>query len=159
MRERRVWRNGVLLALILAAGTPAGGCGYLLHPERRGQPNTGRIDPSIVLLDGLGCLFFLIPGVIAFAVDFSSGTIYLPPEHYGDAGGVKSGELVHVPLNEGEFHAAGIQEAVYRETGRRVTLTGPETVVRAMASPAEFEATAQAVSREVLDAGPVLSGE
>lgn len=157
--QRKNWRRGVLIALILALGLQAGGCGYLLHPERRGQPNTGRIDPSIVLLDGLGCLFFLIPGVIAFAVDFSAGTIYLPPEHYGAAGGVNSGELVQVQLDEGEFNAAGIQEAVYRETGHRVTLTGPETVVRTMASPAEFEATAHAVSREVLDASPVLSGE
>lgn len=157
--QRHMWRRGVLTALILALGIQASGCGYLLHPERRGQPNTGRIDPSIVLLDGLGCLFFLIPGVIAFAVDFSAGTIYLPPEHYGDASEVNAGELVQVQLDEGEFSAAGIQEAVYRETGHRVTLTGPDTVVRTMESPAAFEATAQAVSREVLDASPVLSGE
>lgn len=158
MRERRVWRNGVLFALILAAGIPAGGCGYLLHPERRGQPNTGRIDPSIVLLDGLGCLFFLIPGVIAFAVDFSSGTIYLPPEHYGDAGGATR-DLVQLQLEPDQRNAAGIQEAVYRQTGRQVTLTGSETVVRTMESPADFEATARQVSREALESTPAVGGE
>lgn len=53
------------------------GCGTVLHPERKGQP-AGRIDWSIVALDGLGLLIFFVPGVIAFAVDFNNGTIYLP---------------------------------------------------------------------------------
>jgi hypothetical protein len=53
------------------------GCGTLLYPERRGQRG-GHVDVGVALLDGIGLLFFLIPGVIAFAVDFSNGTIYLP---------------------------------------------------------------------------------
>tara|TARA_R110000824_G_scaffold251955_2_gene440584 strand:- start:2991 stop:3428 length:438 start_codon:yes stop_codon:yes gene_type:complete len=53
------------------------GCGTLLYPERKGQSG-GRIDPSVAILDGIGLLLFLIPGLVAFAVDFSNGTIYLP---------------------------------------------------------------------------------
>src|SRR4030042_4573881 len=53
------------------------GCGTILYPERKGQKD-GRIDPGIAVLDGLGLLFFIIPGVIAFAVDFTTGAIYLP---------------------------------------------------------------------------------
>lgn len=52
-------------------------CGTILHPERRGQ-RAGRIDPAVAILDGLGLLLFIIPGVIAFAVDFNNGAIYLP---------------------------------------------------------------------------------
>ena len=52
-------------------------CGTILHPERKGQRG-GQIDPAIALFDAVGLLFFFIPGVIAFAVDFSNGTIYLP---------------------------------------------------------------------------------
>lgn len=52
-------------------------CGTLLYPERRNQ-TAGRLDVGVVLLDAVGLLFFLIPGIIAFAVDFSSGAIYLP---------------------------------------------------------------------------------
>lgn len=52
-------------------------CGTILHPERKGQ-KSGQIDPAIAVFNGIGLLFFLIPGVIAFAVDFSNGTIYLP---------------------------------------------------------------------------------
>jgi hypothetical protein len=33
-----------------------------------------------VVLNAIGLLFFFIPGIIAFAVDFSTGAIYLPPE-------------------------------------------------------------------------------
>ena len=53
------------------------GCGTLMYPERRGQRG-GRIDPGVAVLDGLCLLLFIIPGIIAFAVDFSNGTIYLP---------------------------------------------------------------------------------
>lgn len=55
------------------------GCGTLMYPERRGQRG-GRLDVGVTILDAVGLLFFVIPGVIAFAVDFSNGTIYLP-EH------------------------------------------------------------------------------
>lgn len=52
-------------------------CGTILHPERKGQRG-GQIDPAIAIFDGIGLLFFFIPGVIAFGVDFYNGTIYLP---------------------------------------------------------------------------------
>ena len=52
-------------------------CGTILYPERKGQKG-GRLDASIVVLDGIGLLLFLIPGVIAYAVDFNNGTIYVP---------------------------------------------------------------------------------
>ncbi len=67
--------------LYLAVGTvlifQLVGCGTILYPERKGQ-KSGRIDVGVALLDGVGLFFFLIPGVIAYAVDFSNGTIYLP---------------------------------------------------------------------------------
>lgn len=62
------------------------GCGTILYPERRGQPK-GRLDWGVVALDGLCLLLFFVPGVIAFAVDFATGAIYLPPEPpYGPLG-------------------------------------------------------------------------
>ena len=54
------------------------GCGSLLHSERCGRPHGGRIDWKVAALDGLGLIFFFVPGVIAFVVDFSTGAIYLP---------------------------------------------------------------------------------
>lgn len=53
-------------------------CGTLIYPERIGQ-NRGRIDPAIAVLNGVGILLFIVPGLIAFIVDFATGAIYLPP--------------------------------------------------------------------------------
>ena len=53
------------------------GCGTLLYPERSGQQG-GRLDPTVVILDSVGVLFYIIPGLLAFAIDFANGTIYLP---------------------------------------------------------------------------------
>lgn len=61
------------------------GCGTLLHSERRGQRHNGRIDWKVAGLNGLGLVFFFVPGVIAFVVDFYTGAIYLPAS-YAQAG-------------------------------------------------------------------------
>ncbi len=53
------------------------GCGTIIYPERKGQ-KAGHIDAGVAILDGIGLLLFIIPGIIAFAVDFNNGTIYLP---------------------------------------------------------------------------------
>lgn len=52
-------------------------CGTLMYPERRGH-KAGEIDVKVAVLDGLGLLFFIIPGVVAYIVDFDTGAIYLP---------------------------------------------------------------------------------
>ena len=105
----------VASALILTQLT---GCGLILYPERDGQPKGGRIDPAVAILDGIGLLFFLVPGLIAFAVDFATGTIYLPP---GDRAGVEW-RTVKV---EGPLTADSIRAVVERETGTQISLDDP----------------------------------
>ena len=48
-----------------------------MHPERKGQ-RPGKLDWTVVGLNAVGLLLFFVPGVIAFAVDFATGAIYLP---------------------------------------------------------------------------------
>jgi hypothetical protein len=67
---------GKCLAIFLALQTIS--CGTLFYPERRGQP-PGPLDVGVVALDAVGLLLFFVPGIIAFAVDFATGAIYLPP--------------------------------------------------------------------------------
>ena len=72
------------LASILLATTvitQLSACGTVFYPERRGQIS-GEIDPGVAILNGIGLLFYIIPGVIAFAVDFATGAIYLPDARY-----------------------------------------------------------------------------
>lgn len=52
-------------------------CGTFIYPERKGQTG-GQVDSKVVLMDGLLCLLFIIPGVIAFIIDIDNGCIYLP---------------------------------------------------------------------------------
>ncbi|CAM4062255.1 hypothetical protein VRRI112168_12785 [Vreelandella rituensis] len=70
----RRWLSAMSIAIMV---TTLAGCGTLLYPERKGQLS-GDIDPAVAVANGIGLLFFIVPGVIAYAVDFSNGTIYLP---------------------------------------------------------------------------------
>jgi hypothetical protein len=97
-------------------------CGTVLHPERRGQP-AGRLDWGVVLLDGLGLIFFFIPGVIAFAVDFSTGAIYLPPEYAPPGVPVAQRQLRKVQAPSTTPSRAEVEEIVSRETARPIILT------------------------------------
>jgi hypothetical protein len=64
------------LVICVALGLQVG-CGTILYPERRGQ-SSGRVDVGVAVMDGLWCVVFLVPGVVAFIVDFSNGAIYEP---------------------------------------------------------------------------------
>ncbi|VFQ45533.1 polyribonucleotide nucleotidyltransferase [Desulfoluna butyratoxydans] len=76
MKTRNLIRKMTAIALLTAVLNLTA-CGYLLYPERKGQSG-GRLDTAVFLLDAAGLLFGIIPGVIAFAVDISTGTIYVP---------------------------------------------------------------------------------
>ncbi len=72
-------------ALLSAAlVTQLSACGTIFYPERRGQL-TGEIDPGVAILNGIGLLFYLVPGLVAFGVDFATGAIYLPDRRYSVA--------------------------------------------------------------------------
>lgn len=73
--SRRHIVMSLLLALLLTHTTS---CGYFMHPDRVGQKG-GELDPSIIILDAAGLLFGILPGVVAFAVDITTGAIYLAP--------------------------------------------------------------------------------
>lgn len=70
--------------LVTALTSQLAACGTIFYPERRGQIS-GQIDSGVAILNGIGLLFYVIPGVIAFAVDFATGAIYLPDNRYSIA--------------------------------------------------------------------------
>ena len=95
-------------------------CGTLLYPERRGQP-AGRLDVGVVVLDRLGLLVFLVPGIIAVAVDFSTGAIYLPPKYAMLAPG-PGAELRKVQVDPAELTPERLEAIVREQTGKSVNL-------------------------------------
>lgn len=69
----------------MAAASLLSSCGTLIYPDRVNQKQRGKIDPTIVILDGIGLFLFLVPGLVAFAVDFATGAIYFPAgQGHGD---------------------------------------------------------------------------
>ena len=127
--QREWFRNGAVLAMILAMVLHVTACGTILYPERKGQ-KAGRLDPAIVILDGIGLLFFLVPGVIAFAVDFSNGTIYLPS---GQSRAIEpddmSGNMVAVKVGRENLTENHIELLVKKYTGKSIDLSDPRTKV------------------------------
>lgn len=125
-RFKRLRRAGVVTAMATTL-VGATACGVIIYPERKGQVS-GRIDPAIAVLDGVGLLFFIVPGVIAFAVDFATGAIYLPGTASNTTFDMDDAELVR--LKAGELDADTIQHLIHKRTGEAVSLTDPALRVR-----------------------------
>lgn len=81
MRRRHFFGQAVGHTVLVVAAYSTTGCGTVLHPERRHRSHSGQIDWKIAAMNGLGLVLFFVPGVIAFAVDFYTGAIYLPAGH------------------------------------------------------------------------------
>jgi len=95
------------------------GCGTLMYPERRGQRG-GHLDVGVTVLDAIGLLFFIIPGVIAFSVDFSNGTIYLPERGLRDH--LSLNNLREIKFDPKHTSIAGIERIIKDQTGYEVKL-------------------------------------
>ena len=91
-------------------------CGFLLYPERRGQTH-GRIDPAIAVLDGVGLLLFLIPGIVAFAIDFGAGTIYLPSSKKASTTSPETDDMMVIRVKPGDLSKQKIEKIVETHTG------------------------------------------
>jgi hypothetical protein len=85
-----------------------------------------------VLLDAIGLIFFVVPGLVAFAVDFSTGAIYFPTPASGPLpsyGPMSQNEnrrkdLIKVQVPKEEWTQAKIEQVVSQRTGQSVAL-GP----------------------------------
>lgn len=101
------------------------GCGTVLYPERRGQP-AGKYDTDVVILNAIGLVFFVVPGVIAFGVDFVTGAIYLPKGGQSRAGELFGALEIRRHLVEGRT-IDDLERAVRDHTGLTVDLASPST--------------------------------
>ena len=133
----KVLRNATAAGLAAALATQVTSCGLLLHPERKGQTG-GRIDAGVAVLDAVGLLFYVIPGVVAFAVDFTYGTIYLPHTR-ADAGNINSDMRV-VHTGRHDLTVAEAQQIVSKELNEPVNLRGGSVKAERIASADQLPA-------------------
>jgi len=111
-RPARRW-IALLATLVLLAQTA---CGTLFYPERHGR-RSGRVDPAVLLLDGALLFFFVIPGLVAFAIDFYTGGVYMTDGR---------GRAVRIEVDPAELTDARVEAILRQHTGREVRLDDPE---------------------------------
>ncbi|MEQ1831352.1 MAG: hypothetical protein ABL921_35730 [Pirellula sp.] len=116
----------ISLTLLGLLKVSAVGCGTILYPARRGQP-AGRLDWGVVAMDTVGLLFFFVPGVIAFAVDFNNGTIYMPPEGalelpQTSTALTQTSPLTSIATSPQQLTPQVVEQALARHTGRDIRL-------------------------------------
>jgi len=119
-----------LLALTLV--TQISSCGYVFHPDRRGQTNSDKIDWAIVGLDAIGLVFFIVPGVIAYAVDIYSGTIYLKKNVFGYSATSIEGDWSNaeiIKVDPKKISDASVVQAIKQRTGITVNYDDPKLKV------------------------------
>ncbi|TLX53563.1 polyribonucleotide nucleotidyltransferase [Stutzerimonas nosocomialis] len=100
--------------------TQLSACGTLFYPDRRGQID-GRIDPAVAALNAVGLLFYVIPGLIAFGIDFATGAIYLPDNTYSMA----PEKLQEAIGADGKVDPARLKAIIESEIGRSLPLDDP----------------------------------
>ncbi len=140
MDKRSIKALWVIVGAVLVIQTT--GCGTLMYPERRGQKG-GHVDAGVAVLDGIGLFFFLIPGIIAYAVDFSNGTIYLPATARSS---LELKDLRQVKFDHTRTTLAELQIIIKDQTGCVVRFDQPGMVITRLKSTSEMrEQFAQAL--------------
>ncbi|MCI8211751.1 polyribonucleotide nucleotidyltransferase [Pseudomonas sp. S25] len=113
--------GGVVVATLLTQLTA---CGSIFYPDRRGQID-GKIDPAIAVLDAVGLLFYVIPGLIAFGVDFATGAIYFP---HGQSAQIDPQKLQPAVNADGSVDNSKLQAILETELGRSLPLNDPRLI-------------------------------
>lgn len=117
MRTRSRIIGGVLAVSLF---TQLSACGTLFYPDRRGQIE-GKIDPAIAALNAVGLLFYVIPGLIAFGIDFATGAIYFPDDQFSMA----PEKLQDAIGADGQIDPLRLKAIIEAETGRSLPLDDP----------------------------------
>jgi hypothetical protein len=126
--ERRMKVNkGVIKVLsvivLVVLITQIAGCGTIMYPERRGQKVHGDVDTRVAVLDAVGLLFFIIPGLIAFGVDFYTGAIYLRPGEKQVWGQIQNKqEIVVIKVDPNQLDQKMIEKIVSAQIGQTISL-------------------------------------
>lgn len=111
-------------ALIVTLLTQLTACGTLFYPDRRGQID-GKIDPVVAAMDAIGILFYVIPGLIAFGIDFATGAIYYPG---GRTAQVAPEKLREAVSPDGKIDNRKLQAILESELAQRLPLNDPRLI-------------------------------
>ena len=117
--------KSIAISLTMIMVLELSACGTVFYPERKGT-KSGSIDPVVAIADAIGLLFFFIPGVIAFAVDFNNGTIYLP---HGRHASLTPAELKSVTVN-GTLDKKALSQLISQKLGQPIDLNATDVQMK-----------------------------
>ncbi len=98
----------------------------MMHPERRGQTG-GQIDKEVAILDGIGIVLFIIPGLMRTPLISPSAPFIrrrVPAAMMANGDGVDGGIRV-VRVDPEQLSAQAVADIVYAQTGRLVRFDDP----------------------------------
>jgi hypothetical protein len=126
MIRGKTLKHGSALLLVSVMLLNILSCGTLLYPERR-YAEVGSLDPGVVILDAIGLLFFVVPGIVAFGVDFATGAIYYPKDEVGAVPSSFDPDKTEVVWVEPEeLDRETIENVIAQRSDREIDLTGEE---------------------------------
>ncbi len=114
----------------------------------------GQIENARAHMDGIDRLFFVVPELVVFVVDFHEKAVYLPPLEMSDNGSqVDDGlgqatELQKVTIEADRLEAKVIEGIVEAGTGRRVHLEDDDLLIIAYKEPVDIGDTFLRLGRE-----------
>lgn len=110
------------MAVMAAALLFTSGCGTLFFSHRIGKEASKVIDKRVFYTNCFLCLFAIIPGVVAFVLDYDNGTIYYTEAELlpDDLVGMKErGELKKITL--ADLNIENAAAALSKKLGKEVT--------------------------------------
>lgn len=115
----------ILFCLLAAVLLGAPGCGTLFYSHRIGRRMSKTVDNTVFYTDCALCLLGVIPGVVAFILDYDNGTIYyteaeLIPDNFNE-GSLTPGKMKKI--DGGSMTEAEIARRLARATGRKIDLS------------------------------------
>ena len=115
----------ILFCLLSALLLGASGCGTLFFSRRIGRKMSRTIDNKVFYTDCFLCLLGIVPGVVAFILDFDNGTIYyteaeLIPDDFNQ-GALTPGKMKKI--DGGSMTEAEIARRLSEATGRKIDLS------------------------------------
>ena len=123
MKLNRGIIKALSVVILVVLVTQIAGCGTIMYPERRGQKLHGDVDTRVAILDAVGLLFFIIPGLIAFGVDFYTGAIYLRPGEKQVWGQTQNKpEVVVIRVDPNQLDRNLIEKIVSDHIGQTISL-------------------------------------
>ena len=122
----------ILFCLLSALLLGTSGCGTLFFSRRIGKKMSRTVDNRVFYTDCFLCLLGVIPGVVAFILDYDNGTIYyteaeLIPDDFNE--GALSPDKMK-KIDGGSMTDAEIARRLSEATGRKIDLSRARFISR-----------------------------